>query len=1092
MPDNKHVQRDGDDHSGAEEWTKLIDSYKAQLNSFPDPRQQAHFYYVIGQLTDQRLRSDRGAVASYQLALKLDPTHRAAMRAIQRIFLRNDNWNGALKYTEMLIAHADGAERAEHCLEKGRLLEHTAHDLSAAMQCYEESLAAAGPRLEVLLALEGIYRKSKSWQKLVDVCQQQFPLLDDPELRATAHVKLGRLYEQQLHRPGVAKEHYRTALRICPSHRSAFHAITALLRRNFNWTELAEFYEEAAASIGEIDLEAECLSRLADLYQDQFLNPEQAVGYLRNLHALRPDHALTTVRLVTLYCELGRAADAVPLIREQALAASTPRDGAEHYYRLATLCETQLDDLAQAREACLKALELKPDHQEASVALSRIDAGTNNWSAIAEGTLRLAEQQIGNGAKAQRIFEAAEIYLLKLDDRKTAERHLRDAIGLDPGGLPAIKLLSRLYVDDGRHGDLVALIEQQLAHSSSREQSIFLLEKLAGVHLRYLADGESAAACYQRILDLRSDDLNALRALGRLYFQMECWEPLIGINGREAELSQEIAHIVNLLTRNGEIAEEQLNDDDRAVQWYEKALNVSPNFLPAMRPLERIYSRQGKWTELLRVYERQRQVVLDPQSRAGLEFTIASLKAQHLHDVEGAKIAFQAVLSAIPDHEPTLQALEGIYKSLGDWESLRILWEQRLHAMAPNASARDLSFALGQLWDRQLKRPYQAVAAYLRCLQIAPTYQPVKDAIVRVLQKAEDFPSLLDFYQKELDTATDDRAREHALQQLAALWRNQLNNVERAADYYEQLLRLNSTDFNTFSALEEIYQQLGNHEKLVEHYKAIAQQTSARDFALTCLLRAAEVCLLQLGSSERALELFGIVLANDPQNLHAMNRMEEIFYKRQKWRDLMMLLRQRAQLTSEEQGGRGLQYRLALVYELLNKHDAALQILRKVVTDAPDDIPAVLAIARVLAAQGKESEALRHLAAIPKSPRAPQASADDTATDAPEADAAAPLAITSSDTSASQLETENSPTLASALPAASDPGDAPTIEKTPDFHPEPSSPKVIIDEGALIPETGGDASQNEAPDDAAPPAREETSDASTSKPGRKRKGKRKR
>lgn len=954
---------------------KLIDGYRDALNQYSDPKQQADFHFVIGQLKEQRVRSDRAAVIAYQVAIKLDPKHVGAMRALARIFVRNENWNGALKYTDALLGlEPDAATRTELLATRATICERGLLDLEQATTALEQSLDQSEPTLQGLTALEQLYLKSRDYAKLIETYQRQLGFFSDPKLKAALHVKIGRTYETMGDERAIAKEHYRTALNLSPEDSEAFNALESYFKSQFSWKSLAEFYEQMVFALTSVERKVDILLRLAELYSDQFLEPDKAIDALARIREIKPDHVPALIRETELL-ETAEQYEALPeVLGQYAEAVSNGIEKAAIYAKLGKLFEAHFKDIESARNAYRMALDNQHDHQPSLHAMLRLATDSEDWELLAHVTLQLARIEISAGAQAQRLFEAAEILLTRLERVDEAESYLKEAVALDTSALPAIKLLTRIYYGSERYDELAALYELQLSHSQSREQSVFLLEKLAALYEDRIANREEAATCYNRILEISPGNLNALRALGRLYFQLQQWEALIEINAKEAELAGDIHHVVNLMTRNGEIYEEFIEDDVRAIACYEKALNIAPTFLPALRPLERIYARTERFDALLKVYEREHQVVFDPKQRANLDFTIAQIREQQLGDLPGARAAYESLLATVPNHEASILALKRIYRQLADWEALRQLYERQLRDATDPIERRHLSYELGQIYASKLKREYQAVASFYQAMVADPDFQPARDAIERILMRQGDYPSLVDFHNEQLERTEDPELRLRLMHTLANLWRVHLKNSEHACLQYEKILAEAPSDYEAFSALEGIYREQGSYRKLVDLYKGVAQETTDVRFALNCLERAAECCLSELDAPDEAIEYYGIVLANDPSNHGAMNRLQQLFAKRYKWRDMMMLLKQRLQVEPERIDVTATRLQLAECCELMEKFDGAIEQLELIRSEQPHHIPACLALMRLYGRTGDTAKVAEIQASIAPTVQQPRLS----------------------------------------------------------------------------------------------------------------------
>src|SRR6185312_13990724 len=104
----------------------------------------------------------------------------------------------------------------------------------------------------------------------------------------------------------------------------------------------------------------------------------------------------------------------------------------------------------------------------------------------------------------------------------------------------------------------------------------------------------------------------ATDALARIYQRMEDHAGLAKILERRAEALRGEPK-VEAICKLAELYEDQLNDLPEATRRYEAALALDPQSLTALKGLDRIYNRNGKYKELLHNLERQVSISATPR-----------------------------------------------------------------------------------------------------------------------------------------------------------------------------------------------------------------------------------------------------------------------------------------------------------------------------------------------------------------------------------------------------------------------------------------------------------------------------------------------
>src|SRR5262249_19214391 len=113
----------------------------------------------------------------------------------------------------------------------------------------------------------------------------------------------------------------------------------------------------------------------------------------------------------------------------------------------------------------------------------------------------------------------------------------------------------------------------------------------------------------------------------------------------------------------GATYESELNDRKAAIDTYQRVLELDPVDLQALGRLDVLYQQEKNWNELLSVLQQLEQLAPDPGEQISCQYRIAELYEKHFGDLQKAIELYRDLLQVLPDHEPTLVALEGIKSS---------------------------------------------------------------------------------------------------------------------------------------------------------------------------------------------------------------------------------------------------------------------------------------------------------------------------------------------------------------------------------------------------------------------------------------------
>jgi tetratricopeptide (TPR) repeat protein len=203
------------------------------------------------------------------------------------------------------------------------------------------------------------------------------------------------------------------------------------------------------------------------------------------------------------------------------------------------------NEVEQAKDKAKKALELKPDYQEARRFLYGIYLNAKDYQGAIQtiqGYLRLNEKdmfnlialgetyaQAGDTAKARATFQKAaeldpkspqgpfNLALLSLKMKKPEEaiKYLNQALAADPNFFPALQALVAVYREQNKPDQALEAVKKALSRSPKNP----LLHQMLGEVLLVQKQPKAAAAALEEAINLNPRQVSALRLLTLAYLQ---------------------------------------------------------------------------------------------------------------------------------------------------------------------------------------------------------------------------------------------------------------------------------------------------------------------------------------------------------------------------------------------------------------------------------------------------------------------------------------------------------------------------------------------------------------------------------------------
>ena len=141
---------------------------------------------------------------------------------------------------------------------------------------------------------------------------------------------------------------------------------------------------------------------------------------------------------------------------------------------------------------------------------------------------------------------------------------------------------------------------------------------------------------------------------------MSRWEELLGVYAKKVDLTLDPEERKVILYQVGAVHERELGDVTRAIDTYQRVLEIDPDDVTALGRLDVLYQTAENWQELLSVLTHEAELTADAAEAVSYQYRIAELYEKRLQDVDRAVELYRDILNLQPDHGPTLDALEGI------------------------------------------------------------------------------------------------------------------------------------------------------------------------------------------------------------------------------------------------------------------------------------------------------------------------------------------------------------------------------------------------------------------------------------------------
>src|SRR6478736_1248054 len=831
------------------DWEKLIGTLEILAASDSQVERRVFLLRKIAATSANQLGSLDRALDAQARALKEDPAQGETLLELEQLAGQAGAWDKLRTIYNDVAGSLDEPALARQYWMRFAAIEERLGKVPQAAASYEKVLKLDPADAEALQAMDALYRGTGHWEELIGVFRRRIDLAQDGAESEAIYSQMAQVYEEKLGKPDEAIAAYREVLALDPTSQVALNALDGLFTRRGLWTELADNLETQLGLADTDTAQRDLMLRLASLRERQMSQPEAAIeGYrqvldrdpvnqtaLGALERLSADsaHSLAIAEILEpLYRGQGDYQKLIGVHEVQVAQADEASRKVELLHQIAALHEDAAGDVNAAFETLARALAVDPSHEETQGGLDRLARVTGRFTDLARVFEQLAVAQKDPELGSRLYSSAANVYEHMVGDGERAIELYRKVLSIDPTNLAAAESLQTLFQTAERYGDMSLILQRKAEILEDVEQQKAALYQAAQLEEDVLERQENAIGVYLKILEIDGEDLRSIDALIKLYLGLSRWEELLSVYSKKADLGLDTEEKKLIFYQVGAVYERELSDVNRAIDTYQKVLELDPDDLTALSRLDVLYQTAGNWNELLSILQHKTELTPDPTEAVSYQYRIAELYEKHLGDIDRSIELYRDILNIQPDHSPTLTALEGIkngkkaplaaasvlepvYDATGEYEKLISVLEVQVRFTEDAFAKVELLHRIARLYEENLGDHSRAFETYARAIGVDSQNEESLGSLERLAMMIERWPAVAQLYDTELDKLATDPERFVDLGlRVAQVYEVQLENLDNAVNRYGRVLSADPENQSAVRALDRLFTQMERWQDL--------------------------------------------------------------------------------------------------------------------------------------------------------------------------------------------------------------------------------------------------------------------------------------
>lgn len=594
---------------GGDDGQELIDALGNLVEVTTAADLKADLLCELGRQFEEGAGRTSAAIEIFHQALAADPHHGPTLRALGRIYTRQNNWYGLGDLFEKELAAPDPLPDAwRRHFQLAEIYEQHLQNRSAALRHYRAVLDARPAFLPALHAVVRLFSEEGDWEELVRLLhsvagkargrRRQIHLLEDA----------ARLCEERLDNDLLLREILEKLVDIDPESPRATSALTRLYRRTRAWEKLIALCLREAGWAEDGEETATLFWQCGTVAEEELADSRRAEEFYRQSLSTVPDFLPSLESLCRLLVQERRFEDIIDLSEAELGALEDARVRMRRMDAMADILQHKLGRRPAAVELVERMCEVCPEDVYPLRRLASLYAAQAKWDLVGELREREATLLREREGAAEAWCSLGELRERKLADDIGALEAYSEALGCDADHPHALR--GALRAGTGREGELESVMARVNERASNSETQRLARRTLARYAEQQSRNPAAAWELRQRAVAENTQDREARDMLEAAWSWKRnmpglagLWaaagrsldEGLLGLLGASAGI-----HSASLLSafldRWSSELDVELHEDGRVEVWHAALQELSRPGIDALATEERL--RGAVWAAL--------------------------------------------------------------------------------------------------------------------------------------------------------------------------------------------------------------------------------------------------------------------------------------------------------------------------------------------------------------------------------------------------------------------------------------------------------------------------------------------------------------
>ncbi|MBI5493566.1 MAG: tetratricopeptide repeat protein, partial [Deltaproteobacteria bacterium] len=650
-------------YTQAERYPELLGVFERQYTYAIDNEERISLLSKMAVLHEETFGNLPVAIELNERILGIDPDNLAAVRKLELLFKEVQDYN---KLILALTRHAeiskDPDERLDLQMQVAEVYYKELNKPDKAEEIYTAVLRKDPSAIRAIHDLGQLYERSGNWFNALEKLAQEAELLRGQPEAVELHFRMGSINAEMLMDTSAARSCYEQALELDAEHVPSLQALKAIHYAAREWEAYLKRLVQEAEAVKDPTEKAELFTAAGAFVQERNNDMDGAVRLYERALGIIPDHLNAAKPLADLEFRregYERAEELLEIVVDKLDPTKDSKELCRQYYRLGYITEKQGKD-QKALKNYQKAYDIDPTYLPALEGLGGSLVRAERWDDAQKiyQTILIHHRESLTDAEVVDYYWKLGDISDKMNQGDRAIRNLDKALEIDSNHLASLKLLADVHQKAQRYEEAYdALLK--MAGLAQDDEKVALLMQLGSLSREKLQDAYRAIDAYEDANKLRRDDKEVLTALFNLYRDTKQGPKAVEVLEDLVRIEPDATTRVRLNHQLGEIYRDEIRNEQRAVQYFNAALDLDPTYVRSFESIEKLLTEKKMWRALEENYRAmiQRTPKEQVKIRTVLWTNLAQLYHRVLKDVDNAIMAYTVLCRADPENLELQEAL---------------------------------------------------------------------------------------------------------------------------------------------------------------------------------------------------------------------------------------------------------------------------------------------------------------------------------------------------------------------------------------------------------------------------------------------------